>query len=127
MQSASAGFAGISRRARKAVTPIRVGLAALSLVALSVSAASQVRIFDPLVQKYIAGSGGNPWGYTDIICGIQLEADCYGRWQGYVRESTPGGKAICAALMSAKVLGESVTYHLDVTNPAQCEIVRVEQ
>lgn len=125
--SGSRGDRSTGRSTRALITPIRAGLLALLLVTLSVGAATtQVRTFNPAVQKYFAGFGENAWGYTDLICGIQLEADCYGRWQGYVRESTPSGKAICAALMSAKVLETSVAIHLDITNLAQCEIVRVE-
>lgn len=110
----------------------RATLIALPMIALSASAASiQVRTFDPLRHKYIAGFGANSWNFphTDLICGIQLpaDADCWGRFEAYVREATPGGKAICAALMTAKIQQTAVTYHLDVTNSAQCEIVRVEQ
>lgn len=101
------------------------GLFAMSLVALSASAGVQVRTYNPVVQKYIAGFGSNPWG-TDLICGVQLDSDCYGHWQAYVRETTPGGKAICASLMAAKAQQQSVTIHVDTTNSGQCEIVRVE-
>lgn len=102
------------------------GLFAMSLVTLSASAGVQVRTYNPVVQKYIAGFGSNPWGYTDLICAVQLDSDCYGHWQAYVRETTPGSKAICASLMAAKVQQQSVTIHVDTTNSGQCEIVRVE-
>jgi hypothetical protein len=107
---------------------IRLALFAVACsVVMTASAANiQIRPFNPLVQTYIAGFGDNVFGHTDLICGVQLEADCYGRWQGYVRETTPGGKAICAALMYAKAQQTPITIHLNVTNPAQCEIVRVE-
>lgn len=115
------------QRAAGALTPIRLGLMSLALISLAVSAATtQVRTYNPISQKFIAGFGDNPWGYTNLICGIRLEADCYGRWEAYVRETTPGAKAICAALMSAQAQQISVKYHLDVTNSGQCEIVRVE-
>ena len=107
---------------------LRFALAALacSIVLTASAANTQLRTFNPQTQKYIAGFGDNPWGHTNLICGVQLDADCYGNWQGYVRETTPGGKAICAALMYAKAQQTSVQFHLDVTSSGQCEIVRVE-
>lgn len=94
-----------------------------SLLATSI----QVRTFDPATHKFYAGLGQNPWGFTDAICGIQLpsNADCWGNFVAYVRETTPGGKMICSSLLAARSLSMSVAYHLDVTNSGQCEIVKV--
>jgi hypothetical protein len=99
----------------------------LTLVAMSVSAATETRTFHPNY-KFISGFVENPLGLTNTLCGIQLpvDADCYGRLEAWVRETTPGGTAICAALLTAKLQQTTVMYRLDTTQPGQCEIVRVE-
>lgn len=121
------GFCDLLSRERKRMTIVIAGSVALSLAAMTVSATTQTRIYNPSY-KYIAGFVENPLGLTDTICGVQLppEADCYGRFEAWVRETTPGGKAICAALMSAKIQQITVTYRTDITHPGQCEIIRVE-
>lgn len=121
------GHSRILNAKGKRVARAGAAFLALSLVAVAVSAATETRTYDPNY-KYIAGFVENPLGITDTICGIQLPAyaDCWGRYEAWVRETTPGGKAICAALMSAKVQQISVTYRLDVSQGGKCEIVRVE-
>ena len=117
----------LSSRGRRRMAIVSAGSVLLSLIVMTASATTQTRIYSPNY-KYIAGFVENPLGLTDTICGIQLppEADCYGRFEAWVRETTPGGKAICAALMSAKMQQITVTYRADITYPGQCEIVRVE-
>lgn len=106
---------------------IRMLALVLTLVAMSVSAATQTRTYNPNY-KFISGFVENPLGLTDTICGIELpaDADCWGRFEAWVGDTTPGGKTICAALMTAKLQQTTVTYRLDITQSGQCEIIRVE-
>jgi len=115
-------------RSRLIRTRAALPLALMLASGISMAATYQARTFDPTMYKFYGGLNPNPYGFTNAVCGIQLpsNADCWGNFVGYVLQTTPGASTICATLLSAKALGTTVTYQLDITNGGQCEIVRVD-
>jgi len=104
-----------------------VAIVAIFLFASSAFSVDQARTFLPDTQAFYAGLGKSSWQADAAnICGVQLGADCWGHFIGYVTTDTIGGNMICSTLLAAKTTKTQVDFIIDVTSGHQCEIIEVQ-